>query len=263
MKRSLAKNTGLSFRISSSNEGGNLILVIRPDGVNEGLFKIKVTYRNKTRLIMDFISLDPNFVSSFDIVSKDRQDVFVKLWEQLRSDKNCVIKVNEQTVLPDSIVWANPWHTFSVNLSKVVENDLLILEDIVTDWLTDLLTMVLSLVDLEPVFDDSILQLEGKEELVLQNRYERSPINRKLCLLSKGYACYVCGFDFERVYGSIGRQFIHVHHLTPLYIVKSEHKVDPLTDLIPVCPNCHYMLHKKDPPYTVEELQSMMNQKSD
>jgi 5-methylcytosine-specific restriction protein A len=30
--------------------------------------------------------------------------------------------------------------------------------------------------------------------------------------------------------------------------------VDPVKDLEPVCPNCHAMLHRKDPPYSIEEL---------
>src|SRR5260370_9727877 len=31
-----------------------------------------------------------------------------------------------------------------------------------------------------------------------------------------GCACQVCGFDFVRVYGQIGRKFAEVHHLNPL-----------------------------------------------
>lgn len=32
-------------------------------------------------------------------------------------------------------------------------------------------------------------------------------------------------------------------------------------DLVPVCPNCHNMLHRKEPPYTVEELQKIIGSK--
>ena len=38
-----------------------------------------------------------------------------------------------------------------------------------------------------------------------------------------------------------------------------EYKLDVDNDLAPVCPNCHYMLHRKDPPYTIEELQEKIS----
>ena len=30
------------------------------------------------------------------------------------------------------------------------------------------------------------------------------------------------------------------------------------TDLVPVCPNCHYMLHRANPPYTVQQLREYL-----
>ena len=40
-------------------------------------------------------------------------------------------------------------------------------------------------------------------------------------------------------------------------VIKVE--TNPIEDLIPVCSNCHYMLHKKDDiPYTVEELKNII-----
>ena len=36
--------------------------------------------------------------------------------------------------------------------------------------------------------------------------------------------------------------------------------VDPIKDLFPVCPNCHSMLHKIDPPYSIEELKKIINE---
>ena len=68
----------------------------------------------------------------------------------------------------------------------------------------------------------------------------------------------VCDFNFEKVYGSIGYQFIHVHHLNPMATNKQENKVNPIDDLRPVCPNCHSMLHKDNPPLTIEELKAKL-----
>ena len=70
----------------------------------------------------------------------------------------------------------------------------------------------------------------------------------------------VCGKDFEEQYGSIGKGFIHVHHLTPISSIGKEYKLNIDKDLVPVCPNCHYMLHRKDPPYTPEELKEILRE---
>lgn len=72
------------------------------------------------------------------------------------------------------------------------------------------------------------------------NRYERDVKERKKCIAEKGLCCYVCGMNFEEVYGEIGRDFIHVHHIKPL----ADNGKDISENLIPVCPNCHAMLHR-------------------
>ena len=99
----------------------------------------------------------------------------------------------------------------------------------------------------------------GKTELIL-TRYERDERAREKCLKNFGCTCRICGFDFEMAYGEIGKGFIHVHHIIPLSKVKEEYVVDPLTDLITVCPNCHAMLHKNsnDEPISIEELRLML-----
>lgn len=63
--------------------------------------------------------------------------------------------------------------------------------------------------------------------------------------------------DFEAAYGEVGKGFIHVHHVVPISSIGKEYELDVEKDLVPVCPNCHYMLHRKDPPYTVEEMKKM------
>ena len=60
--------------------------------------------------------------------------------------------------------------------------------------------------------------------------------------------------NFEKTYGERGKGFIHVHHLDPLGTRKKRKKIDPIKDLVPVCPNCHAMLHSTDPPLGIEEL---------
>ena len=99
---------------------------------------------------------------------------------------------------------------------------------------------------------------EGALVKVMANKYERNQKARRDCVAKKGYQCLVCGRDFEATYGEIGKNFIHVHHLTPISTIGKEYELNVDTDLVPVCPNCHYMLHRKNPPYTIEELKDIL-----
>lgn len=99
---------------------------------------------------------------------------------------------------------------------------------------------------------------EGSVKQITVNKYERDLKARKKCLEAKGYSCSVCKIDFEKVYGIIGKSFIHVHHLKELCSIGKKYKVNPITDLVPVCPNCHAMLHQRKPCYTIDELKSIL-----
>jgi len=102
---------------------------------------------------------------------------------------------------------------------------------------------------------------EGAKYTVIVNSYERNPKARSQCIEHYGALCSVCDFNFEKKYGEIGSGFIHVHHLTPLANIGKEYEVDSIKDLRPVCPNCHAVLHKKQPPYSIEELKIFCKKK--
>lgn len=99
---------------------------------------------------------------------------------------------------------------------------------------------------------------EGTVKRISVNAYERNADARQRCINYHGTSCYICGFNFYTFYGEIGKGFIHVHHLTPLAQIGQAYQVNPITDLIPVCPNCHAILHRRNPPYTVEEVKQML-----
>lgn len=90
---------------------------------------------------------------------------------------------------------------------------------------------------------------------VTSNRYERNPDARKRCIEKYGIRCHVCDMNFQEVYGEIGKGFIHVHHIIPLSSRKKQHSVEG-ANLIPVCPNCHAMLHRGN--ITLEELRKIV-----
>lgn len=89
-------------------------------------------------------------------------------------------------------------------------------------------------------FDES-----GKPKQATVNTYERNQKARRECLRIHGFRCKVCGFESGSVYGDDFAQKIEVHHVVPISERGGDYKVNPETDLIPVCPNCHAMLHAK------------------
>lgn len=96
---------------------------------------------------------------------------------------------------------------------------------------------------------------EGAKKQIIINAYERNPTARKRCLEIHGTSCAICGFNSAAVYGPDFEGMIHVHHIIPLHKLGEEYEVNPETDLIPVCPNCHMALHSKaDGVYSPEEL---------
>ncbi|WP_417377468.1 HNH endonuclease [Gimesia maris] len=97
---------------------------------------------------------------------------------------------------------------------------------------------------------------EGSVTSTRVNAYERNPKARAECLSHHGYRCFVCDMTFAERYGEIGLNFIHVHHLRPLSETKGKRTVDARRDLVPVCPNCHAMMHRSTPPLTVKQLQT-------
>ena len=86
--------------------------------------------------------------------------------------------------------------------------------------------------------------VEGTRRSVLVNAHERNASARKACLRRHGVGCIVCQVRLQERYGVVGKVFIHVHHLKPLARARGKYDLNPETDLVPVCPNCHAMLHR-------------------
>lgn len=96
--------------------------------------------------------------------------------------------------------------------------------------------------------------VEGAVQSIIVNAYERNPKARAACLDYYGFLCQACGFNFEEKYGKLGKGFIHVHHVVPLAEIGQQYEVDPLRDLVPLCANCHAMIHREIPALTLSEL---------
>ena len=99
---------------------------------------------------------------------------------------------------------------------------------------------------------------EGFARRVAVNVFERNRAARQACIRHYGTACLVCGLDFGRRYGETGDGFIHVHHLVPISDVDSDYAVDPIEDLRPICPKCHAMVHRRQPPLELDDVRAML-----
>ena len=114
--------------------------------------------------------------------------------------------------------------------------------------------------DEETVQEETVGTTEGKRAVYYTTKYERSSKNRDAAIRIHGTKCMICGFDFEQKYGELGKGYIEVHHIKPLATLEQEVVVNPETDLICVCANCHRMLHRfKNYIVPVEELKCIVD----
>lgn len=107
--------------------------------------------------------------------------------------------------------------------------------------------------------DDLTSEEEGQPSLRYVTTYERSRKNRELALAIHGYRCKACGEDMQEKYGEHAAGLIHIHHVVPVSEYEAPKRVDPKLDLVPVCPNCHSVIHyRKNMTLTVEAVREML-----
>lgn len=105
---------------------------------------------------------------------------------------------------------------------------------------------------------------EGKETKRYITTYERNPKYRKQAIAIHGNSCSACGFNFGKFYGEYAEGFIHIHHTVPVSEFETPKKIDPETDLIPLCANCHSVVHrKKDQTLSPVEIRNLIENNSE
>jgi hypothetical protein len=141
------------------------------------------------------------------------------------------------------------WPRYPRSYTTLDENIAVQLEIVIADYQRDNL-------DFEP--DSYAPATEGARRLVYINSYERSRSAREACKRIHGTSCAACGFDFGGTYGTSFRGYIHVHHIRSLADIGEEYEVDPRTDLVPVCPNCHAVIHSESPPLSIAAVRKLL-----
>jgi 5-methylcytosine-specific restriction protein A len=102
--------------------------------------------------------------------------------------------------------------------------------------------------------------IEERRRYVRHNRIDRQSAAAKQAKKAHGYVCQACGFDFARVYGELGENYIEAHHLIPLSSLPEGTPVpmDPKTDFAVLCANCHRMVHRNKEPLSVRKLKALL-----
>lgn len=177
--------------------------------------------------------------------SSKKSDYYSEIVDFKRFEYPILIQYDNQYIedIPDNLK-ANYWRNAVRPITKDIYDKIVSLAEI-SDG------------DSFPTIDNFTTEIEAKEgakKQVYTTQYERNPRLREQAIRLHGLTCMACGFNFLQSYGDLGRGFIHVHHIKPLSS-SEERFVNPKTDLIVLCPNCHSMIHRrKDIMLTLDEL---------
>ena len=248
----------IPFDVKLRTEYQDPVYMISPHNELEELFEVKIFFRQKIRLIVEIEpqKYSASMMETINGADTGKRAVFLQYVDLIKK-KGAKIEfsINKQPKnISDEQTWVENWNSFKIRATQIVDDriDEKQETELMIDWARLAIGILLSLLEIESIEEKKYA--EGHVYQVTQNRYERNPVNRELCLSANGYSCQICGFDFERFYGVLGHKFIHVHHKEMVSSFGGEYYLDPVKDMIPVCPNCHAMLHRKNPPLMPEEL---------
>ncbi|WP_080423448.1 HNH endonuclease [Burkholderia ubonensis] len=166
----------------------------------------------------------------------------------------------------EATYWTSPWRGLGLEIRKgmlaINEGDTNADMRHVELWTSRMAAAVVALLPVEEAIEEApelVGMPEGARTRIEVNRYERDRRNRVAALAIHGYSCMACNLDMEEKYGPIAAGMIEVHHVTPVSALGAGYIVDPATDLIPLCPNCHAVVHRHSPPLSLVALRKILN----
>lgn len=264
LARRLEARYGLGLSCGEQDVDGGTFVAIRPNDL-ERPNGFAVIIAQTRKIVEASLRLD-DFTRSLLRLMSESDDVqrttFATLAAQAMADGFRIsVGVNEDHIENLSKLPYGEWLKLEVDCDhrlpggKITPADL---NDTALEVASVCLGLVLSLLPVEAV-TDSVSGFEpglpeGAKIRVEVNRYERSPVNRAACISHYGTKCLACGLDFSEKYGSLGYEYIEVHHRVPVSEMGGAYRLNPVKDLVTVCANCHAMLHRAKPPLRVEAL---------
>ena len=120
------------------------------------------------------------------------------------------------------------------------------------------------------VYDENIIISEGTTTTTITKTRKRSAKLREASIMQYSningdISCYACGFNFKKIYGELGKDYIEIHHEEPLYQYSDDDFDKYLSEAIkktkPLCSNCHRMLHRhRDKVITADDLKCIIKE---
>jgi 5-methylcytosine-specific restriction enzyme A len=262
----LTERFGLAVSATAEQVSEGQKIVIRPVDIESTIsFQVALTLGWRT-VSAEFKpgNFATALVKSMNAATPEQKFAFAVFAGSLKS-KGARVNLSFGQALVDATTpesWPEDWPNITIRMKKVG----VVLEKksgydfaAAFPWATGFFGMAMALLPLEEMPDD---KLSGKEEgahyFKRVKRYERSRINRAACIEIHGTCCKICGFNFGKVYGELGEGFIHVHHIVPISEMGGSYILNPGTDFVPVCPNCHAMLHRKQTVVPPNELKMIL-----
>ncbi len=266
LRKQLEQRFGISLTSGVEEFEGGEFSVIRPADLEAGNGFSIVVARTHRSLEASFRADNFSAVLLRGMSEADQQSrqTFHALLGQAKMDQMQVyLAVNGVTsdVLPDE---ADAWRKLEIDVTSRLSTSKPTAQHLAEQALAvcsvclSLVMVLLTIDDPKKTCDTSGMP-EGALISVMVNRYERSPANRAACIAHFGSFCRACGFDFLKVYGELGEGFVEVHHRIPVSRMGPNYFVNPLSDLVPLCSNCHSMVHRCNPPLEVEALAELVN----
>lgn len=269
LRKQLEQRFGISLTNGIEEFEGGEFSVIRPSDLEVGNgFSIVVA---RTHRLLEASFKADNFsaglLRAMSEADEQSRKTFIKLLEQARAEQLQVYLAINGTTSEFVPYATETWRKLEIDVTSRVPSTKPTNQTLSEQALaacSACLSLVMVLLSIEEIEKKTSADLCGMPEGALMgiqvNRYERSPANRATCIAHFGTICQACGFDFLKVYGELGEGFIEVHHRIPVSRMGPDYFVNPLSDLVPLCSNCHSMVHKCNPPMPVENLSALISQ---
>lgn len=268
--RSLADSLSNLFSVAFSGgieevDGGQFV-VVRPTDLEPGNGFCVLVGRTPRRVeaILRMDRFAGALLRQMAEADEEARDLFMSLLEEAETEGiTATAVINDIAVRSPDDLPAREWSRFEIDCDKRIAGPISIgtpINELAFEVASTCAGLALSLLPLEDRHEfPSLSEIGLPEGAVMRievNRYERNRMNRAACIAHHGTNCMVCGLSFSARYGKLGDGFIEVHHKTPVSQMGKAYRVNPKEDLVPVCPNCHAMLHRRNPPLSIEELKA-------
>lgn len=273
LARGVSSDVGMEFRAHAGREAnGDRWIRLTPAAVpDKRAFDVRVqmTWR-RVRLAVEPQVFAGEFVRAMGESDRANRKMFRTILEEsVERGATVQFGINGNAVrLDDEAVWGKRWRRFELKMSKrlsgfdggATAEEL----DVIRRWTRRFLAAILAIAPLEAqqTTDREGFSgfMEGTANITSKVGYERDRRNRAAAIAIHGTACLACGLEFGTKYGEIADGFIEVHHIIPLAKMGEGYIVNPAEDLVPLCPNCHAVAHRRDPPLTVDEIRNLLRE---